>query len=130
MRISGAIAVLMLFSCGRGTSGGTSQLEFLSRGELIYSVAQESCMNFGGNRFFTPYYGQPIPNQYLIIMTHAAQVTPQSAGEMLSRHAGSLLFIQPSPAYAFAAHMNEEDARALAKEPGICQVGQDFLITN
>ena len=87
-------------------------------------------MNDGGNRFLTPYYGQPIPNQYLIIMNYGAQVTPQSAGEMLSRHAGSLLFIQPSPADAFVARMNEVDARGLAQEPGICQVAEDFLTAN
>src|SRR5258708_6341889 len=130
MRISGTIAGLMLVSCGGGMSRGTSRLELLRRGELIYSIAQEGCMNSGGNRFLTPYYGQPIPNQYLIIMNSNAQVTPQSAAETLSRHAGSLLFIEPSPAYAFAAYMSEVDARGLAQEPGICQVTQDFLKAN
>lgn len=63
-------------------------------------------------------------------MNYGSRLTQESAGEMVARHEGTLLFAQPQPAYAFAAHMREPNARALSTEPGICQVVQDFFTAN
>ena len=118
------LGVLLVVSCGGARK--VTNLDELRSGELVISGAQQACLNGDANQFSVFSSARAIPDQYLAVMVPG--ITPEAAAGLVARHQGTALFIPAAPVDAFAMQMSEAQARALAAEPGVCVVFQDYFV--
>jgi hypothetical protein len=120
---SGVLGILLVAACGGARE--VSNLDELRSGELVVSGAQEDCLNGKSNQFSVFSSARAIKDQYLAVMYPG--VAAETALGLVAKHQGTVLFVPPAPVNAFAVHMEEAQARALATEPGVCVVFQDYF---
>ena len=120
---SGVLGILLVVACGGAKE--VSNLDELRSGELILSGAQAECLQGKSNQFSVFSSARAIKDQYLAVMYPG--VAADTALGLVTKHQGTVLFVPPAPVNAFAVHMEEADARALATEPGVCVVFQDYF---
>jgi hypothetical protein len=120
----GIAGMLLVAACGAPEE--VSNLMTLQRGELVVSVVQEDCLKGNANRLSILTSAQTIPDQYLVVMY--PPVTREVANALAAQHGGEVLFAPAAPIDVFAVHMKYEQARALAAEPGVCEVFEDFYV--
>jgi len=118
--------ILLLIAAGCGSVEQISNVQALERGDLMISIAQEQCINGSSNRFTILSTSKAIAGQYVVVMY--PDVTAGEAEDLVARHQGVLVYAPPGQVGAFGTRMEEPQARALAAEPGVCEVYQDFFV--
>ena len=124
--MSKSVALGLLFAVSCGGARQVTNLDELRSGELVISGAQQACLNGDANQFSVFSSARAIPGQYLAVMVPG--ITPEAAGGLVAKYQGTALFIPAAPVNAFAMQMSEAQARALAAEPGVCVVFQDYFV--